>query len=53
MTDREVYTVEVACLTRHFPLFEVAPGVRIATFSDGDGDWSHIKALANLPLFAD
>ena len=33
MTDRETYTVEVAGLTRHFPLFEVAPGVRIAIFN--------------------
>jgi adenine/guanine phosphoribosyltransferase-like PRPP-binding protein len=33
MTAREVYTVEVAGLTRHLPLFEVAPGVRIAIFN--------------------
>jgi adenine/guanine phosphoribosyltransferase-like PRPP-binding protein len=33
MTDRETFTVEVAGLTRHFPLFEVAPGVRIAIFN--------------------
>ena len=33
MNDRETYTVEVAGLTRHFPLFEVAPGVRIAIFN--------------------
>jgi len=33
MTDRDVYTVEVAGLTRHFPLFEVVPGVRIAIFN--------------------
>lgn len=33
MTDRDIYTVEVAGLTRHFPLFEVVPGVRIAIFN--------------------
>lgn len=33
MTQRERYTVEVAGLTRHLPLFEVAPGVRIAIFN--------------------
>lgn len=33
MNKREIYTVEVAGLTRHFPLFEVAPGVRIAIFN--------------------
>ena len=32
-TNRESYTVEVAGLTRHLPLFEVAPGVRIAVFN--------------------
>ena len=33
MSKRERYTVEVAGLTRHLPLFEVAPGVRIAIFN--------------------
>lgn len=33
MPERETYTVNVAGLTRHFPLFEVAPGVRIAIFN--------------------
>ena len=33
MTKRDTYTVEVAGLTRHLPLFEVAPGVRIAIFN--------------------
>ena len=33
MTERDTYTVEVAGLTRHLPLFEVAPGVRIAIFN--------------------
>ena len=33
MSERETYTVEIAGLTRHLPLFEVAPGVRIAIFN--------------------
>jgi adenine phosphoribosyltransferase len=33
MSERETYTVELAGLTRHLPLFEVAPGVRIAVFN--------------------
>ena len=33
MSKREKYTVEVAGLTRELPLFEVAPGVRIAIFN--------------------
>lgn len=33
MIQREFYTVEVAGLTRHLPLYEVAPGVRIAIFN--------------------
>lgn len=33
MSERESYRVEVAGLVRHFPLFEVAPGVRIAIFN--------------------
>lgn len=33
MSKRKTYTVEVAGLTRHLPLFEVAPGVRIAVFN--------------------
>ena len=33
MIERERYTVEVAGLTRHLPLFEVAPGVQIAIFN--------------------
>lgn len=33
MPQRDTYTVEVAGLTRHLPLFEVAPGVRIAIFN--------------------
>ena len=45
MTDRDIYTVEVAGLTRHFPLFEVAPGVRIAIFNML-GDTFVVKAAA-------
>jgi len=33
MSERETYRVEVAGLVRNFPLFEVAPGVRIAIFN--------------------
>lgn len=45
MAERETYTVEVAGLTRHFPLFEVAPGVRIAIFNML-GDTYVVKAAA-------
>jgi adenine phosphoribosyltransferase len=45
MIDRETYTVHVAGLTRHFPLFEVAPGVRIAIFNML-GDTHIVKAAA-------
>jgi adenine phosphoribosyltransferase len=33
MSKRETYRVEVAGLVRDFPLFEVAPGIRIAIFN--------------------
>lgn len=33
MSERETYRVEIAGLVRHFPLFEVASGVRIAIFN--------------------
>jgi adenine phosphoribosyltransferase len=33
MANRQAHTVNVAGLTRHFPLFEVAPGVKIAVFN--------------------
>lgn len=33
MSERETYRVEFAGLVREFPLFEVAPGVRIAIFN--------------------
>lgn len=45
MDKRETYTVQVAGLTRHFPLFEVAPGVRIAIFNML-GDTFVVKAAA-------
>ncbi|UCC51592.1 MAG: adenine phosphoribosyltransferase [Anaerolineaceae bacterium] len=45
MIERETYTVEVAGLTRHFPLFEVVPGVRIAIFNML-GDTFVVKAAA-------
>jgi len=45
MTDRKTYRVEVAGLVRHFPLFEVAPGVRIAIFNML-GDTYIVKAAA-------
>ncbi|MCP4360550.1 MAG: adenine phosphoribosyltransferase [Chloroflexi bacterium] len=45
MTKRETHTVEIAGLTRHFPLFEVAPGVRIAIFNML-GDTYVVKAAA-------
>ena len=45
MSQRETYRVEVAGLIRHFPLFEVAPGVRIAIFNML-GDTLIIKATA-------
>ena len=45
MSERETYTVEIAGLTRHFPLFEVQPGVRIAVFNML-GDTFVVKASA-------
>lgn len=45
MTERETYTVEIAGLTRHLPLFEVAPGVQIAIFNML-GDTIVVKATA-------
>ena len=45
MSERETYTVEIAGLTRHLPLFEVAPGVRIAIFNML-GDTHVVKAAA-------
>lgn len=45
MSRRDTYTVEVAGLVRQFPLFEVAPGVRIAIFNML-GDTYVVKASA-------
>ncbi|MEM8858669.1 MAG: phosphoribosyltransferase family protein, partial [Chloroflexota bacterium] len=45
MTERKTYTVEIAGLTRHLPLFEVAPGVTIAIFNML-GDTHVVKASA-------
>jgi len=45
MSERETYEVKVAGLIRHFPLFEVAPGVRIAIFNML-GDTFIVKATA-------
>ena len=45
MSERETYTVKVAGITRHLPLFEVAPGVRIAIFNML-GDTIVVKATA-------
>jgi len=45
MTERETHRVEVAGLQRFFPLFEVAPGVRIAIFNML-GDTYVVKATA-------
>ncbi len=42
---RDYHTVQVAGLIRHFPLFEVAPGVRIAVFNML-GDTTVVKAAA-------
>ena len=49
MTQRQTYKVDIAGLTRHLPLFEVAPGVRIAIFNML-GDTKIVKAAA--PLLA-
>ena len=45
MSTRDTYTVEIAGLTRHLPVFEVAPGVRIAIFNML-GDTHIVKAAA-------
>ncbi len=47
MTDRETFTVDVAGVTRELPLFEVAPGVRIAILNIlGDTELVHAAAGA-------
>ncbi len=45
MSERKTHTVEIAGLTRHLPLFEVAPGVTIAIFNML-GDTHVVKASA-------
>jgi adenine phosphoribosyltransferase len=51
--QRQTYTVEVAGLTRHFPLFEVAPGVRIAIVNIlGDNELVQAAAKALAPQLA-
>jgi adenine/guanine phosphoribosyltransferase-like PRPP-binding protein len=45
MTDRDTYTVDVAGVTRELPLFEVAPGVRIAILNIL-GDTELVRAAA-------
>ena len=45
MTDRDTYTVDVAGVTRDLPLFEVAPGVRIAILNIL-GDTELVRAAA-------
>ncbi len=45
MSERETYQVEIAGITRHLPLFEVAPGVQIAIFNML-GDTIVVKATA-------
>ena len=45
MGERETYTVEVAGLTRHLPIFEVAPGISIAVFNML-GDTEVVEAAA-------
>lgn len=49
MTQRETHTVKIAGLTRHLPLFQVAPGVKIAIFNmlgDTEVIQTAAKALA-------
>lgn len=43
--QHEYHTVEIAGLTRHLPIFQVAPGVRIAVFNML-GDTNVVKASA-------
>ncbi len=46
MSERETYTVDVAGVERHLPLFEVAPGVRIAILNIL-GDTELVQAAAS------
>jgi adenine phosphoribosyltransferase len=45
MPSRQTHTVKIAGIVRHLPLFEVAPGVRIAIFNML-GDTNVVKAAA-------
>lgn len=45
MTSRQTHTVNIAGIVRHLPLFEVAPGIRIAIFNML-GDTNVVKAAA-------
>ena len=45
MTKRQTHTVKIAGLTRELPLFEVAPGLRIAIFNML-GDTEIVQAAA-------
>jgi adenine phosphoribosyltransferase len=45
MTKREVHTIEIAGVTRHLPLFEIKPGVRIAILNIL-GDLELVEAAA-------
>ncbi|GAB4163693.1 MAG: phosphoribosyltransferase family protein [Candidatus Promineifilaceae bacterium] len=45
MSTRDTYAVQIAGLTRYLPVFEVAPGVRIAIFNML-GDTHIVKAAA-------
>lgn len=45
MTPRQTHTVNIAGIVRHLPLFEVAPGIRIAIFNML-GDTNVVKASA-------
>ncbi len=49
VTERDTYSVNIAGLERHLPLFEVAPGVRIAIFNLL-GDTDVIEAAAKALL---
>jgi len=52
--ERQTHTVQVAGLTRHFPLFEVAPGVRIAIVNIlGDNELVQAASKALASLLAD
>ncbi len=45
MPPRDTHTVQIAGIIRHLPLFEVAPGIRIAIFNML-GDTNVVKAAA-------